>query len=198
MDTLKHDEGGSVITEFALALPIFLTMIFGILEIGYYFYLSTAIENAVLSASRFGITGGVLDEAIDREAQVRDIVLSQTFGSLDPDALDVETRVFDQFATIGEEPEPYVDDNGNGQYDAGEPFTDENGNGQYDDNLGTAGLGGSGDIVLYRVIYRGASLSGLGDIFANGYTITATVAVRNEPFPVTNDDDEEETTGAGT
>ncbi len=194
MDKLRHDESGSAITEFALTLPIFLTMIFGIFEIGYYFYLSTAIENAVLSASRFGITGGVLDDAIDRETQVRDIVLSQTFGSLDPSALEVETRVFEQFSDIGEEPEPFVDDNGNGQYDAGEPFTDENGNGQYDDNLGEAGLGGSGDIVLYRIVYRGASLSGIGDLLADGYTITATVAVRNEPFPVSDEEEDSSST----
>ncbi|UTW56012.1 TadE/TadG family type IV pilus assembly protein [Kordiimonas sp. SCSIO 12610] len=186
---LRNDETGSIVTEFAITLPIFLTMIFGIFEVGYYFYLSTAIENAVLSASRFGITGGTLNESFNREQQVREIVLAQTFGSLDPASLEIETSVFEQFADIGLEPEPFVDDNNNGQYDEGEEFTDVNGNGVYDDNLGEAGLGNAGDIVLYKIIYRGASLTGFGEFFADGYTIEAAVAVRNEPFPIIPSDD---------
>lgn len=176
---------GSVATEFAITLPIFLTMIFGTFEVGYYFFLSTSIENAVLSASRFGVTGGTLTETVSREDQVRKIVLEQTFGRLKEENLEIDTRVFQQFSDIGEDPEPFVDDNDSGTYDFGEEFTDINGNGVYDDNLGDAGLGGAGDIVLYKVTYKGESLSGLGEIFQEGYTIEATVAVRNEPFPTT-------------
>ena len=195
IEKLHQQEEGSVITEFAITLPIFLTMVFGIFEIGYYFYLSTAIENAVLSASRFGITGGTLNESVNREDQVRDIVLAETFGSLKPDNLQIDTRVFQQFADIGIDPEPFEDENDSGTYDPGEPFTDENGNGVYDDNLGEAGLGAAGDIVLYKITYNGASLTGLGDIFVDGYTIEATVAVRNEPFPVDAPEDNEAEAG---
>ncbi len=179
----RKNEDGSVVTEFALTLPIVFVMIFGIIEVGYYFFLSAAIENAVLSASRFGVTGGVLDEAVDRETQIRDIILDQTFDSLDESKLSIDTRVFEQFADIGREPEAFADANDNGQYDPGEVFTDVNGNGEYDNFLGEAGLGGTGAIVLYRVTYQGASLSGFDTFFGDGYTIRAAVAVRNEPFP---------------
>ena len=194
IQNIVKDNEGSVATEFAITLPIFLTMIFGIFEVGYYFFLATSIENAVLSASRFGVTGGTLNESVSREDQVREIVLDQTFGSLKEENLEIDTRVFEQFSDIGEDPEPYIDENDSGSYDVGEEFTDVNGNGVYDDNLGEAGLGSAGDIVLYKIIYKGASLTGLGEIFQDGYTIQATVAVRNEPFPTTGSTPEEENT----
>lgn len=192
-DILGNDKG-SVATEFAITLPIFLTIIFGIFEIGYYFFLATSIENAVLSASRFGITGGTINESVSREAQVRKIILDNTYGNLKTENLVIDTRVFEQFADIGEDPEPYVDENNSGTYDIGEEFTDVNGNGIYDDNLGEAGLGAAGDIVLYKVTYNGASLTGIADIFQDGYTIEATVAVRNEPFPTTGNSSSEDDT----
>jgi hypothetical protein len=180
---IKRNEDGSTVTEFALVFPMLLLMIVGIVEVGYYFYLSNAIENAALSASRFGVTGGQISPDTDRATEVRNIVLAETFASVDPDKLTVDFRVFDTFTDIGREPEAFADENSNGIYDEGEAFSDENGNGIWDNFVGAVGLGDAGDIVLYRVTYEGASLSGFGDFFGAGYTIEAAVAVRNEPFP---------------
>jgi hypothetical protein len=96
-------------------------------------------------------------------------------------AVEIETLVYEQFGDIGE-PEPFTDENGSGSYDEGGPFSDVNGNGMWDVDMAVAGLGDAGDIVLYRVRYAAPSLSGLMDWATERVTISATVAVRNEPF----------------
>ena len=94
----------------------------------------------------------------------------------------IETLVYANFEDI-DQPEPYHDINLNGEYDGGEPFTDVNGNGQWDSDMGLAGLGGPGDVVVYRVTYPWAILTPIVQTVA-GETIThqASIAVRNEPY----------------
>ena len=90
------------------------------------------------------------------------------------------------FGDIGQ-PEPYTDTNTNGSYDLGEPFTDINGNGQWDADMGAAGLGGPGEIVLYKLEYDLPTMTSLLSNVIGGsdgkITLKASVAVRNEPYP---------------
>jgi len=175
----KNDDGGALV-EAALGLPILLTTMVGVLEVAHFFFVTAALENAVLHASRFGITGGA-DEGVTREEQVLDIIEAQTFGWVDMDSVEVETLVYEQFGDIGEE-EPYTDDNASGTFDAGEDYTDVNGNGQWDSDMAIAGLGNAGDIVFYRIRYEAPSLTGFGDWATKIVPISSTVAVRNEPY----------------
>ena len=69
------------------------------------------------------------------------------------DRTTIRTLVYSSFDQIGQ-PEPFTDGNGNGAHDAGEAFNDVNGNGEWDDDMGAAGLGGPGDIVLYDIEYE--------------------------------------------
>ena len=177
---LASDEQGAALVEAALGLPILLAAIVGVFEVANYFFITAAVENAVLHASRFGLTGQTADGST-REQQVRDVIETQTFGRVDMDTIEIETLVYQQFADIGAT-EPYTDVNGSGQWDVGEPYTDVNGNGGWDDDLSVAGLGGGGDIVLYRVNYNAQSLTGFGDWALRQINISATVAVRNEPY----------------
>jgi len=174
------NESGAALVEAALGLPILLSAIVGVFEVANFFFISAAVENAVLHASRFGITGNVA-EGSTREEQVRDVIAEQTFGRVDMDTIEIETLVYEQFGDIGA-PEPYSDDNNSGDWDTGEAYTDVNGNGSWDDDMSIAGLGGGGDIVLYRVNYNAQSLTGFGDWALRQITISATVAVRNEPY----------------
>ena len=177
---LARDRSGVAAIEAAIGLPLLLVLIIGVLEVSNLFFLSATIENAVLRASRFGVTGSTQD-GVTRLDQVRAIIAEQTFGRVDMDAVEIETLVYEQFGDIGEA-EPYTDENGSGTYDAGEPYTDVNGNGQWDDDMAVAGLGDAGDIVLYRVTYAAPSLSGFMDWATSNVNISATVAVRNEPY----------------
>jgi len=178
--SLTRDESGGALVEAALGLPILLSAIIGVFEVANFFFISAAIENAVLHASRFGITGQTA-EGSTREEQVRDVIEEQTFGRIDMETIEIETLVYEQFADIGT-PEPYTDDNASGDWDEGEPYTDVNGNGSWDDDMSVAGLGGGGDIVLYRVNYNVQSLTGFADWALRQITLSSSVAVRNEPY----------------
>ncbi|MCJ9428592.1 TadE/TadG family type IV pilus assembly protein [Kordiimonas marina] len=177
---ISRDDRGSVIIETALGLPLMLSLIIGILEIAHYYYLSATLENAVLAASRYGITGSVAT-GTTRADTVKSLIAKNSFGAVDMNRLTITTSVYQQFADIGQ-PEPYTDQNGNGSYDAGEPYSDVNGNGKWDADMASAGLGGAGDIVLYRVSYDAPSLTGAFDWATKLIKISAAVAVRNEPY----------------
>ena len=176
---LKNRKGASVL-EFAFMAPLTITMLIGVVELGVLFLVSGSLENAVLASSRFGITGSTAD-GTTREDVIRDLIEQNTYGLVPMDEVTIDTIVYDNFSDIGQ-PEPFADANGNGAFDTGESFTDVNGNGQFDTDVGLAGLGGPGDIVLYRIRYQIQSLTLLFDPFFTVIDHSATVAVRNEPF----------------
>lgn len=178
--TFLRDQRGVSSIEFAILGPLTITLLIGLLELGMVFLVSGSLENAVLASSRFGITGNT-PEGVTREDIIRDLIDENTFGLVDQGEVQIDTIVYDNFSDIGK-PEPFADANGDGQWNDGESFTDVNGNGQYDTDVGLAGLGGAGDIVLYRISYRISTLTALFDPFFRTIDHSAAVAVRNEPF----------------
>jgi len=177
---LRRRDDGVAAIEMAIALPAVLSIIVGCLEISNYYFVSSALEHAVLKASRFGITGNNV-EGVSRDEVVREMISTQTFGRVDMSRVEINTLVYENFEDIGES-EPYLDENANETYDEGEPYTDINGNGEWDEDVGTVGLGNAGDIVLYRVHYTVDSLTGLMPWVNNSLPAEAAVAVRNEPY----------------
>ena len=92
--------------------------------------------------------------------------------------------VYPGFGQIGQG-EDFVDGNGNGTYDAGETFTDANANGVWDPDIGVAGPGNAGEVVLYKLQYDWPLLTPLmGSLLSPEGTIpiVASIAVRNEPW----------------
>ncbi|WND02654.1 pilus assembly protein [Temperatibacter marinus] len=176
----KNREGGMTV-ELAIILPTFLMMVVGIMETGMLFFTSSSLENAVLHTSRFGILGNDGDDGTTREDQILSIIEEQTFGRVNMGDLKLDTLVYNNFSDINTE-EPYDDANDDGEYTDGESYSDVNGNGQWDADMGIQGLGGAGDIVLYKITYTYKSLTGFMDPIFENIDMTATVAVRNEPF----------------
>ena len=176
---LGRDRSGNTMVEFALIGPVFLVMVLGIFEICLILFTSGSLQSAVASASRYGTTGQAGEG--DRLTAITEILRERTFGFIDIDEADIATLVYPSFIEIGS-PEPFTDQDSNGAYDPGEPFDDINGNGAWDADMGAAGLGGPGDIVLYTVDYRSRLMNAfvaplLGDIHYQ-----ASIAVRNEPY----------------
>ena len=172
---------GATAVEFALLLPVLLLTTVGSIEMSVVLFIRSSIEAAVIEASRFGITGGE-DEGKTREEQVLDIVAERTYGLLDMSQVDLDTLIYDKFSDAGK-PEPFVDANKNGVWDTGESYTDVNGNAQWDPDMGKAGLGGPGDIVVYRMTYDwGVVMPMLRDILGGSVRHVSSVAVRNEPW----------------
>jgi Flp pilus assembly protein TadG len=175
------DQRGQAIVEFAFLAPIFIALLAAILEFSGIMFVQAILEGAAREASRYGITGQ-LPENVSREEQILAIVEENTYGIVDMDELQMETLVYDDFGDIGE-PEPYTDDNENGVWDNDEPFTDINGNGTWDPDMGAAGLGGPGDVVVYRMSYDWNIMIPLfRPFFGDAITMRSNIAVRNEPF----------------
>lgn len=79
-----------------------------------------------------------------------ELIATGTQGLVDTDDVVLQISAYPTFEDV-DQGEDYIDGNGNGAYDAGETFKDYNGNGARDSDRGTAGTGGSGQVVVYRI-----------------------------------------------
>lgn len=179
---LRRNDGGATAVEFGFIAPALMIVAWATIELGMVLLANTLLEGAVREAARAGLTG-YTPTGINRQEYITNIVKDHTIGLIDMNKLTIETKVYSNFADIGK-PEPFTDNNGNGQRDSGEPFVDINGNGQWDADMGVAGLGGPGDIVVYTLIYDWSLFAGYGQkIFGVGsFPLRASVAIRNEPY----------------
>lgn len=181
---------GTPILEFALAAPILFLVMIGMFEVAMMTFTSVSVEAGLREAARWGITGQTPASGT-REDQLLAIIDHQTLGLIDVDEAEVSFLIYASFNDVGQ-PEPFVDSilPLNGEYDAGETFTDLNGNLQWDADRGTAGVGNAGEVVLYKIDYKWHLMTPLianliGDD-EGALTMTASVAVRNEPWCFTN------------
>jgi hypothetical protein len=174
-------DGGKAIVEFALVAPIFLGITLSIFEFSGIMFVQTLLDGGAREASRYGLTGQQ-PEGVSRDDMILQIVSENSYGIIDVDELEMETRVYDNFDEVGQ-PEPFTDENGNDAYDEGELYTDVNGNNSWDDDMGAAGLGGPGEVVVYQMSYDWPIMIPLFQpFFGDHVTLQANIAVRNEPF----------------
>ncbi len=181
--TFKRDTEGSTLMEFAFGAPILLTVILASMEFGAVMLTSTLMESSLREAARFGITGQQPDDATRLE-RIIEIVDERTLGLIDMSQAHVDILVYPSFSYNGRG-EDYIDGNANGTYDVGETFTDENGNGTWDSDIGAAGSGESGDIVVYRLRYDWQAMTPFANHFIGNegiLNLAASIVVRNEPW----------------
>ena len=174
---------GAAILEFALAAPLLIVAVGGIIELGMIMFVDSLLEGGVRQASRLGLTG-YTPTGTNRIDYITQAIVQTSAGLIKPADITIATEVYSSFASIGQ-PEPFVDANGNGKYDAGESFTDVNGNGKWDTDMGKAGLGGPGDIVVYTATVNWHLMTNLLNsvIGQNGVIVlSASTTVRNEPW----------------
>ncbi|MDX2073349.1 MAG: TadE/TadG family type IV pilus assembly protein [Alphaproteobacteria bacterium] len=174
---------GASAVEFALIAPVLLLMTIGIIEISLMMLTQNIMESVTFTASRLGKTGYV-EAGITREETIIQALHDAADGLLDTTKITVDTQSYNEFGDVGS-PEPFVDANGNGIHDDGENYTDVNANGQYDTDMGAAGEGNAGQVVVYIVTYPWSvstpllsSLMGDHGVFS----LTARAVVKNEPF----------------
>ena len=179
---VRGNSDGSAAIEFAFTAPLLIMTIVGIMEFSMIMFLNTAIEGGLRDAARFGTTGAVPAGTSRTEVIVQKLQ-DASLGLIPMEAETVHALAYSNFSEVGQ-PEPYNDTNpANGQYDAGESFTDVNANGQWDADMGTPGLGGPCAVVVYRGETQWQLLLGLlADAIGNPVVLTASTAVRNEPF----------------
>jgi len=184
LTSLGRDQDGVAAMEFAFAAPVVVLLIIGAVEFGWMAFANSVLEGAVREASRRGLAGYAPCD-MTREQYITTIIDREMGDFADPEKRTVSQKVYDNFSTI--DGEPFADENENGIRDASESFTDLNGNAEYDADLGVAGLGNAGAVVIYEITYQ---LDNLSSWFAKkmgseeGITISASATVRNEPAAI--------------
>lgn len=174
---------GATAVEFALIAPVAFALVCIFIDLCMVMFITNVMEGGLREASRYAITG-YLEPGKTREEKIAEIVKDHSYNFIKAEDITTVYKVYPSFGDVGK-PEPFVDQNGNGQYDSGEPFTDINSNGQWDADMGKAGVGGPGDIVAYTVSYKWTLWTPLAaQLWPNNgtVTLTATIAVRNEPY----------------
>lgn len=157
--------------------------VLGTFQVALILLAQSLLEGSVREAARYGITGYVYS-GYSREQIIKSIVGQYTVGLVDMDKVTVTSVTYSSFTDVGQ-PEPFNDANHNGVYDPGESFDDVNGNGKWDADMGIAGAGGPGDVVVYTVSYDWPLWFGyVAKLFSDtGYIrLQASYAVRNEPW----------------
>lgn len=178
----RRDDGVTAL-EFAIVAPVFMLLLFGIVEFALIMMVYNVMEGATASSSRLGKTGYTA-AGVTRQQTIINVITDRAGSLINPAQLVVTSKFYKQFDQIND-PEPYTDSNGNGTWNAGETYNDINGNGQWDPDMAASGYGSAGDIVVYEVSYPWqisvpiiSSLVGTNGV----YTITTHAVVKNEPY----------------
>ncbi len=177
------DNAGTTAIEFAIILPVLLTFVMGILEVGMIFFATMTIESAISNTARLGKTG-FSASGIAREQTIINMLENRTAGLIDMDNVTISYLSYPSFDTIGDV-EPFHDTNSNDTRDSGETYDDINGNGEWDTDMGTEGLGDANDVVVYTVSYPWPIMTPfMSHALGTGgyYTISARTVVKNEPY----------------
>jgi Flp pilus assembly pilin Flp len=180
---IVRNERGVTAVEFALIAPVCFVLVCVFIDLCMIMFITNVMEGGLREASRYAITGYV-PSGETREDMIKTIIVDHSYNLISQNDITISYKVYPSFADVGQ-PEPFVDKNHNGQYDSGESYTDVNKNGQWDADMGVAGTGGAGDIVAYIVTYKWTLWTPLAKQIWGGdgsITLSATVAVRNEPY----------------
>lgn len=176
------DERAATAIEFAIIAPVFLFMMMGVFDIGQMMYGYTVLNGAMHEAARTSsLEAGDTVEADNRVMEMTNPIL--------PGAEFTFNRVsYTDFNDVGR-PESWNDADGDGQCNNNENYVDENRDGVWSADVGLAGNGGAGDVVIYEASIRYDPVFAIPLLADEGTrrTLSATTAVRrNQPFATQN------------
>ncbi|MFN3988814.1 MAG: TadE/TadG family type IV pilus assembly protein [Erythrobacter sp.] len=177
---IKREEDGVTLTEFGLVAPILFLMLTGIFDMAHGVY-TTALVNGAMQAAARDLT---IEGATLRETQLDQNVLDQVRAVVPNNAtVTLGKKTYAEFNDVGR-PEDFTDTNNDGICNNGEPFVDVNGNNQWDADRGRAGLGGARDVMLYTVRVSYPRLFPIYNFIGlpQNATISGSTVLRNQPF----------------
>ena len=175
---LGHDQRGVNIVEFGfIAAPLIMVLLV-IVDFGYRLYLEVVVEGTLNKAARKATIGGVSTTDIDT------FVKSQLTSFSKNAQIQIDKKSYFDFSGVNMREKFDGDVNGNGIVDSGDCFEDDNGNGTLDTDQGKSGLGGSDDVIYYKLTVTFPRLVPLGKFlgFSSIETVTANTVLRNQPF----------------
>jgi Flp pilus assembly protein TadG len=162
---LLASASGTVAVELALLAPVFLTMVFGILEIGFVMSTNSVMDGAARDAAR-QIRTGQAQLSGDAVGAFKNALCNELTGYVACADLVFDVRSFASFSAVDLPPIYNA---------AGRPTT------QF-------APGGPGQIVAARISYRYRFIAPLvGRMFnpdgSNSILLMSTVVFKNEPYP---------------
>lgn len=175
---LITDREGATIVEFAIVVPLFLMLLFGIMDVGQMVYGKSVLTGAVHRAAR----SASLETRNTNEADAS--VLDAIRPVLPGVTIKTSRTSYYDFADVGRA-EKWNDTNANAACDAGETYTDENRNGQWDQDVGQKDSAGSAnDVVVYKVTatFKPVFQVPLLPKLWGERTLAATAVTKNQPF----------------
>ncbi|MFT6071493.1 MAG: Flp pilus assembly protein TadG [Alphaproteobacteria bacterium] len=164
ISTFQKNKSGVTAVEFAFVLPVFLLIVFGILEFTFIMLVYSIVENSLNKGARMGATGNAYaDMYNDPNLGREDVIfkhMKQKLGSFlkNDDQLEIKTKIVGAIQQLDMTPEE------NPEYN---------------------GLGGSDQIIEYTAIFHWDLMTPVMSSMAgnNGkLAIQATVVVKNESF----------------
>jgi len=180
LSTLRRDARGATLTEFGLLLVPLCVVLLGLFDLGYDSYAHSILSGTLYRAARRATTGNYTT------AQIDSYITTQLTSFNRFATVTIAKRSYYQFSGV-QKPEKIVGDTVPlGVYNVGDCFEDDNGNNQYDDGTqsGSAGLGGSDDIVYYSVTMTFPRMFPLYRFLRWGSTasISGNTVLRNQPY----------------
>ncbi len=177
---LLRNEGGATAVEFAFIGIGFIYFMAGTIEFSMAMTVGNSLEAATNLSSGRGKTGYIDAGAEAQEATIRDEIERRVGPMIDMNKLVITNEVYNDFTSLNS-PDILEDKNDDGDTaDPGE-WTDIDRDGFRD---GCEGVGGSGSIVLYRIVYPweimtpmiGGTIGDGGVVHLMAYSV-----VKNEP-----------------
>lgn len=175
---LLRDQRGATIVEFALIVPLLLTILLATLELGYQGYINAMVQGAMTKAARAATIGD------QTPAGVETMIKNEVGQVVDSKYVSVETRGYYNFSNVGVAEKITQDTDPKGKYNKGDCYEDANNNGQYDTSAGTTGLGTADDVTYYKVTANYPNLTPISGFlnWTGKRNVVATIVLRNQPF----------------
>lgn len=154
-------DSGQALVEFAMAVTVFLLLVFATIDFGYFYFVKVSLQNAVRQAGRYGITGNCTagsncfgSGSTNRYNSIVQVALNYSFGFITASNV-----------TITCLPPPIGLTGGCPAYGGG--------------------AGGPGDTVMITATYTWNPITGwVAKFFTKGsYTFSVSATFKNESFP---------------
>ena len=125
----RDDQSGSVAVEFSVVVIPFMMIILSIMEVGWYFFVNTIVDDTIASAGRLLRTGRIQQVSTDpaeQEAHLRDFVCGRlgAFGNCST-LFTYDVRAFSSFSEAVDHPNPGSGESNPKTSDIGCPGDDE-------------------------------------------------------------------------
>jgi len=108
----RQSQQGASVVEFALVLPLFLLLLFAIVDFGMYFYTQHTMQYATREGMRLALVGGRVtreEELLDRKDSIITTIKEQASLALDPSRLEISIFELHELPADAEENSVFVD-----------------------------------------------------------------------------------------